>query len=147
MKIPRLTVITLGVRNLATATEFYKAVLSTTPNTDNEGVTFIELPGVWLSLFPIEELAKDMACNISPVRNGFSGITLAHNARSKTEVISIMDKARAAGATVLKEPQDTFWGGFGGYFSDPDGYIWEIVWGPMFEFTRHGDLKFKSTPP
>lgn len=144
MKIPRLTVVTLGVRNLQIATEFYRAVLATTPNTSNDGVTFIELPGVWLSLFPVEHLAKDIAPDISPVRSGFNGMTLAHNARSKEELMAIIEKARSAGATILKEPQDTFWGGFGAYFSDPDDYIWEIVWGPMFEFTDHGDLKFKQ---
>ena len=143
MKIPRLTVITLGVSNLPAATEFYRSVLATTPNTSNDGVTFFEMPGSWLSLFPIENLAKDIAPDMSPLHSGFNGMTLAHNARSKDELIAMIERARSAGAKILKEPQDTFWGGFGAYFSDPDGYIWEIVWGPMFEFTGYGDLKFK----
>jgi predicted lactoylglutathione lyase len=146
MKIPRLTVVTLGVTDLRKATEFYRDVLCTPPNTNNEGVTFIELPGTWISLFPLENLAKDISPEISAKRSGFSGVTLAHNARSKEEVIAIIERARSAGGRILKEPQDTFWGGFGGYFADPDGYCWEIVWGPMFEFSEDGTLKFKPGP-
>lgn len=146
MKIPRLTVVTLGVSDLGKATEFYRAVLGTPPNTNNEGVTFIELPGTWIALFPLENLAKDIAPEISAERSGFNGVTLAHNARSRDEVIAIIERARAAGARILKEPQDTFWGGFGGYFADRDGYCWEVVWGPMFEFSKDGNLRFKPGP-
>lgn len=141
MKIPRITVVTLGVSDLDRSTRFYEAVLGTPPNRSYEGVTFIELPGTWLSLFPLENLAKDISTEISTNRPAFSGITLAHNARSREDVIAIIDNARSAGGRVLKEPQDTFWGGFGGYFADPDGYCWEVVWGPMFEFTADGALK------
>ncbi len=74
-------------------------------------------------------------------RGGFSGVTLAHNARSKAEVVAILKRAQAAGARIEKEAQDTFWGGYGGYFSDPDRHYWEVVWGPMFEFTDAGELK------
>lgn len=144
MKIPRLNVITLGVRNVAAATEFYRAVLHVKPNTAYEGVSFIELPGAWLSLYPIEHLARDIDAAITPVRSGFTGITLAHNVRSKSDVLAMINTAREAGATILKEPQETFWGGYSAFFSDPDGYIWEIVWGPMFEFSDHGDLRFKK---
>lgn len=146
MKIPRLTVITLGVKDLARSADFYRAVLGTPPNTSNEGVVFIELPGTWIALYPIDKLAEDISPGISPDRGPFSGITLAHNARTKEEVIAIMDRAQAAGARIAKEPQDTFWGGYSGYFADPDGYHWEIVWGPMFEFTGQGELRFKTSP-
>ncbi len=144
MKIPRLTVITLGVRDLAQATAFYQAVLGTPPNTAYEGVTFIELPGSWISLYPLADLAKDISPEIPVARDGFSGMTLAHNAGSKDDVIAIMEHARAAGARVVKEPQDTTWGGFSGYFADPDGHYWEVVWGPMFEFAANGELRFKG---
>jgi predicted lactoylglutathione lyase len=143
MKIPRMTVITLGVADLARATKFYEAVLATPPDTSNDGVVFFPMPGVWLSLFPIANLAKDISPNVNPARGGFSGVTLAHNALSKAEVEAILARAKAAGACIEKEAQDTFWGGYGGYFSDPDGHYWEVVWGPMFEFTSAGDLKFK----
>jgi len=144
MKIPRLTVVTLGVADLQRATEFYAQVLGTPPNTSNEGVTFIELPGTWLHLFPLENLAHDISPEVSSMRGAFSGFTLAHNARSKEDVTAIIDRARSAGARIWKEPQEAFWGGFHAYFSDPDGYFWEVVWGPMFEFNAHGDLKFKD---
>lgn len=146
MKIPRLTVVTLGVADLSKATKFYEDVLGTPPNTSYEGVTFIELPGAWLSLYPLENLAKDISAEVPGARKGFAGITLAHNARSREEVIAIIDRAKAAGARVMKEPQETFWGGFSGYFADPDGYCWEVVWGPMFVFTENGELRFKANP-
>ena len=146
MKITRLTVVTLGVADLSKATKFYEDVLGTPPNTSYEGVIFIELPGTWLSLYPLENLAKDISAEVSGSRKGFAGITLAHNARSREEVIAIMDRAQAAGARIMKEPQETFWGGFSGYFADPDGYYWEVVWGPMFAFTENGELRFKANP-
>jgi len=144
MKIPRLTVLTLGVADLEKATKFYKAVLGTPPNTSYEGVTFIELPGTWISLYPLEKLAKDISSEVPDNRSGFSGITLAHNARSKDDVIAIIERARSAGAHVVKTPQATFWGGFSGYFADLDGHYWEVAWGPMFEFTKNGELRFKD---
>ena len=144
MKIPRFNVITLGVADLSKATMFYKEVLGTPPNRSYEGITFIELPGAWIALFPLENLAKDISPEVPTSRSGFSGITLAHNARSKDDVITIIERARSAGARVVKEPQETFWGGFSGYFADVDGYYWEVAWGPMFEFTENGALRFKD---
>ena len=141
MRIPRMTVVTLGVSDLARATKFYETVLATPPDMSNDGVTFFQMPGVWLSLFPRAHLAKDISPNVNPARGGFSGVTLAHNARSKEEVVAILKRAQSAGARIEKEAQDTFWGGYGGYFSDPDGHYWEVVWGPMFEFTDAGELK------
>ena len=143
MKIPRLTVVTLGVTDLSAATKFYEAVLGTPPNSSYDGVAFFELPGTWISLYPLENLAKDISADVPIVRSGFSGITLAHNARRRDDVIAIVGRAESAGARVAKAPQETFWGGFSGYFADPDGYYWEVAWGPMFEFTENGELRFK----
>ncbi len=145
MKIPRLTVVTLGVGDLKKATSFYESVLGTPPNTSYEGVTFIELPGTWLSLFPIENLARDISPELAIARGQFGGITLAYNCRSKDEVIAIMKNAHSFGARIMKEPQETFWGGYSGYFADLDGHHWEVVWGPMFEFSENGALKFKKS--
>ncbi|MBI3901566.1 MAG: VOC family protein [Nitrosomonadales bacterium] len=145
MKIPRMTVITLGVTDLAHATAFYREIFSTPPITQYEGVTFIPLPGVWLSLYPLEKLAEDIGEEVAlPAPNSFRGFTLAYNARSKEEIIDIFTHAAEAGAHIAKAPQDTFWGGYSGYFTDPDGYYWEVAWGPMFDFTEHGDLRFKA---
>jgi catechol 2,3-dioxygenase-like lactoylglutathione lyase family enzyme len=144
MKISRITILTLGVADLGKATGFYEAVLGTPPNTSSEGITIIELPGTWISLYPLERLAEDISPEVPTVRSGFGGVTLAHNARSKDDVIAIMKRAESAGARVVKEPQETFWGGFSGYFADLDGYYWEVAWGPMFEFAENGELRFKE---
>ena len=145
MKISRVTILTLGVLSLSKSTKFYEAVLGTPPNTSSDGITFIELPGTWIALYPFEELSKDISPEISrTTRSGFNGVTLAHNVRSKNEVIKIIKLSESAGARVVKEPQDTFWGGFSGYFADLDGYYWEVAWGPMFEFKENGELKFKE---
>ncbi len=146
MKIPRVTVITLGVADLSKATKFYEAVLGTPPNTSYDGISFIELPGAWIALFPLENLAKDISPEVPTTRSGFSGITLAHNAQSKDDVIGIIGRAMSAGARIMKEPQETPWGGFSGYFADLDGYYWEVAWGPMFEFSEDGELRFKVNP-
>jgi catechol 2,3-dioxygenase-like lactoylglutathione lyase family enzyme len=144
MKISRLSMLTLGVADLARATAFYEKVLATPPNTSNDGVTFIELPGTWLALFPLAELAKDISPTIPASRAGFSGVTLAHNVRRRGDVVAVIERAREAGAVIAKEPQETFWGGFSGYFADPDGYHWEVAWGPMFEFDANGEMRFKK---
>jgi catechol 2,3-dioxygenase-like lactoylglutathione lyase family enzyme len=141
MQIPRISIVCLGVDDLSKATRFYATVLGTSPNTSNDGITFIELPGTWLSLYPLEELARDISPQVPTTRLGFSGFTLAYNARSRDQVTAILDRARSAGARIVKEAQDTFWGGFSGYFADLDGYYWEVAWGPMFEFTDDGALK------
>ncbi|MEA3347459.1 MAG: VOC family protein [Pseudomonadota bacterium] len=144
MKTTRLTQLTLGVGNLDKAKKFYEAALNMPPNTSYDGVVFFELPGTWISLYPLEKLANDIAPEVPTHRDGFSGITLAHNAVSKDEVIVVIERARSAGANVVKEPQETFWGGFSGYFADLDGYYWEVAWGPMFAFTENGELRFKD---
>lgn len=144
MTIPRMTVITLGVTDLAKAARFYETIFGISPNSEYEGVSFFELPGVWLTLYPVEKLAEDISPQLSPNRSGFSGITLAYNARSRDEVLSIFEEVKTAGASIVKAPEDTFWGGFSGYFADLDGYYWEVVWGPMFDFAPDGSLGFKK---
>jgi len=144
MKIPRLTAITLGVSDLGRSTAFYAAVIDAVPNTTYVGITFIELPGAWLSLYPLKELARDISPELPASRGAFSGITLAHNARSGEDVLAVFDRVRKAGARIAKPPQDTPWGGFSGYFVDPDEYYWEVVWGPMFDFGPDGSLRFKT---
>lgn len=146
MKIPKITMISLGVKDLPRATEFYARVLETAPDTSSDAITFIALPGSWLALYPFEKLAEDISPDVPKTSGGFSGVTLAHNARSRDEVIAIMERAKSAGAQIVKEAQDTFWGGFSGYFVDLDGYYWEVAWGPMFEFDDHGDMRFKEMP-
>jgi predicted lactoylglutathione lyase len=145
MKIPRMTVVTLGVADLTHATQFYEYVLATPPNTENTGVTFFELPGTWISLFPLSELAKDIAPDVVISSGGFNGVTLAYNARSKQDVVSVIKRAQSAGALVHRPPHDTFWGGYSGYFADLDGHYWEVAWGPMFDFSENGELRLKPS--
>jgi len=144
MKIPRMTAITLGVADLARSSDFYETIFGIRPNSDYEGIFFFELPGAWLILYPHDKLAEDILPALSFARAAFSGITLAYNARSKEEVLSVFKQAAAADATIVKPPQDTFWGGFSGYFADPDDFHWEVVWGPMFDFRPDGSLRFKA---
>jgi hypothetical protein len=144
MKISRLTLLTLGVVDLRVATRFYETVLEALPNRFYEGITFFQLPGTWLALYPLVKLAEDISPDVPTTGRGFSGMTIAHNARSRDEVLTIVNRARSAGARVVKEPQETFWGGFSGYFADLDGYYWEIAWGPMFAFAENGEMRFKG---
>ena len=144
MKIPRMTVVTLGVSDLKRSADFYEAIFATPPNRSYDGVVFIPLPGTWVSLYPLDKLAEDIGPEVPATRAPFNGVTLAYNARSKEEVLAVFERVQAAGARIAKPPQDTFWGGFGGYFADPDGNYWEVVWGAMFDFTEDGALLFKA---
>lgn len=146
MTLPRMTVITLGVRDLELSTRFYRTIFGIHPNTDYDGVAFFELPGVWLTIYPLDKLAEDIDPDLAfGPTDGFKGMTLAYNARSKDDVLAIFDHVERAGATIAKAPQDTFWGGFSGYFTDPDGFHWEVAWGPMFDYASDGSLRFRST--
>jgi uncharacterized protein len=144
VKIPRMSMITLGVADLGKATAFYEQMLATPPNKTHDGVRFFEMPGVWLGLYPAADLAKDVAPDMPAKRSGFPGFSLAHNARSEADVSAICERAREAGATVMKEPQATFWGGFHCYFTDLDGFYWEVAYGEMFAFDAHGDMHSKE---
>lgn len=144
MKISRITILTLGVADVEKATDFYGAVLGTPPNRSSEGITFVELPGTWIALYPFEKLVEEFSPEVPVKRGDFSGVTLAHNAGSRDEVVEIMQRVKSAGGRIVKEPQDTFWGGFSGYFADLDGYYWEVAWGPMFEFNENGEMKFRE---
>lgn len=140
MKIPRMSMITSGVADLDRATAFYEQVLATPRNKTHDGVRFIELPGVWLSLYPLAELAKDIAPDVAATRSGFAGFSLAYNAPSEVEVREIFARVSTIGGRIVKQPEATFWGGFSGYFSDPDDYYWEVGYGAMFSFDEQGAL-------
>ena len=128
---PRISIVTLGVSDLARSVEFYRDGLGLVLYDENtESIAFFQNKGTWLALYPREALAADVG--IPTEGSGFSGVTLAHNLRSKEEVDELLEVAVSAGATLVKPAQDTFWGGYSGYFSDPDGYLWEIAWNPFF---------------
>lgn len=140
----RLNIICLGVKNMEKAIKFYRDGLGfmTDEKSNNPEVVFFSTSGTKLELYPLELLAKDINNDKPPeISSGFGGITLAYNAKTKEEVRELIELAREAGAIIVKEPQDVFWGGFHAYFSDPDGYYWEVAWGPNFEFDDNDMIK------
>lgn len=127
---PRISMITLGVRDLAVSIQFYQDGLGFPKMESPPTVAFFTLNGTWLSLYGRDALAED--ATVSPEGGGFPGFTLAHNLASEAEVDRVVAEAVAAGATLVKSPQPVFWGGYSGYVSDPDGYLWEIAYNPYF---------------
>jgi len=131
---PRISIITLGVSDMERSLKFYRDGLGLPTESDvGEGVVFFQLRGTWLSLYPREKLAEDVT--VLPEGHGFSGITLAHNVSTREKVDATLAEAEAAGATIVKPAQDVFWGGYSGYFTDPDGHLWEVAWNPHFEIS------------
>jgi hypothetical protein len=138
----RISIIALGVKDFNRALQFYRDGLGfPTKAKEGDAIAFFQTSGTRLALYPLDRLAEDISPTVKPaVPGNFSGITIAHNARSKDEVGQVLALAERAGAKIVKPAQDTFWGGYGGYFSDLDGYYWEVAWGPMFSFDDHGAL-------
>ncbi len=122
--------ITLGVKDLEKSVKFYKEGLGFPKMESSPEVAFFALNGSWLGLYARESLAED--ASVSSEGRGFSGFTLAHNVASETEVDQTIEQALSAGATLSKSAQKTSWGGYSGYFKDPDGYLWEVAHNPFF---------------
>jgi catechol 2,3-dioxygenase-like lactoylglutathione lyase family enzyme len=125
---PHIHVITLAVADMDRATRFYRDGLGLPVRDDKPPVVYFQLQGTWLALFPREALAS--YANVAADGQGFSGVTLSSNVASREEVDQTMSAAEKAGATVVKAPHEVDWGGYTGWFSDPDGHLWEIVWNP-----------------
>ncbi|MBN2191934.1 MAG: VOC family protein [Polyangiaceae bacterium] len=133
---PRLTVITLGVTDLARSRRFYCDGLGwKASSSSDEHIVFIDVGGVVLGLYPRDLLAED--ATLTP-GSGFGGVTLAQNVGSKAEVDAALQAAVKAGATLLKPAADTFWGGYSGYFADPDGHPWEVAFNPFWKLDEAG---------
>jgi uncharacterized protein len=132
---PRITVITLGVDDLDRALRFYRDGLGfhsegiVGQEFQHGAVAFFDLEsGIRLALWPRTSLAHDSGLSVSPVSP--TDFTLGHNVSSRAEVDAVMERARAASAVIVKPAQETFWGGYAGYFQDPDRHLWEVVWNP-----------------
>lgn len=133
----RINLIALGVKDIVKARAFYKAALGfQTPNTeDNPQIVFFNNKGTKLELYPLEGLAKDINENNPPATaQGFSGITLAYNAKTKEEADAIFAKIEGLGGKIIKTPRTVFWGGYSGYFTDLDGYYWEVAYSESWKF-------------
>lgn len=135
----RISLVTLGVGDLARSRRFCEQGLGWRPHFANEGVVFFAMNGMVLGLFPLTELLADAKLTGREARPG--GIALGHNVRSREEVDATIAKAAKAGATVLKPAEDTFWGGYSGYFADPDGHPWEVAWNPHWTIDENGGIR------
>jgi catechol 2,3-dioxygenase-like lactoylglutathione lyase family enzyme len=126
---PRISLITLGVADLEHSVAFYRYGLGLPQKESPPSVAFFDLTGTWLGLFNRESLAKD--AGVSAQCGGFHGFTMSHNLASKAEVDLQMVTAMAASARLIKPAQKVVWGGYAGYFADPDDYLWEIAYNPL----------------
>jgi len=135
---PRISLITLGVRDLARSRAFYEALGFVASSASNESVAFFRAGGAVLGLFGWDELAAD--ARVPPDGDGFRGVTLAHNVRERADVAPALAAAQAAGGTIVTPAHDVFWGGHNGYFADPDGHLWEVAWNPFFPLTADGSV-------
>jgi catechol 2,3-dioxygenase-like lactoylglutathione lyase family enzyme len=131
----RLSLITLGVADVARSRRFYEALGWRASGASEADVTFFQLGGIALSLWGRAELARDAQV---PDGSGFGGVALAHNARSRGGGDAILEEARASGARILKPAHEAFWGGYAGYFADPDGHPWEVAHNPDFPIDAEG---------
>jgi len=135
---PRITVITLGVDDLEKSLAFYRDGLGFPTQGvvgrefEHGAVAFFDLqPGLQLAIWPRADIAYD--ANISKSAHGPTEFTIGHNVPSKEGVDAVMEQAKRAGARIIKPAEDTFWGGYAGYFQDPDDHLWEVVWNPQMK--------------
>ncbi len=132
---PKISVVHLGVKDFQLSLKFYRDGLGFIPHDYKEGEDYVmfEMEGSWLGIFLRDKLAGD--AKVDPIGNGFPGFTLSHNAKSREEVDQVWNQAITAGAQPTKKPEATNWGGYSGYFADPDRYLWEVAYNPFTDLT------------
>lgn len=131
---PKLGMVTLGVENLQRSLQFYRDGLGwKTSDQQHEEIAFFPLGSVELALYPRTKLAEDATVN--PSGTGFSGITLSYKATSRADVDALLQRVEQLGERIVKPAQDVFWGGYSGYFADPDGHLWEVAWSAAWDTT------------
>lgn len=133
-----ITMVTLGVADVAAATAFYERMGLTRANSSNESVTFFDMGGLALGLFGWDALAEDSS--VSPDGTGFRGVTLAWNQPSEGDVDAALARAEEAGGRLVKAAEKVFWGGYSGYFADPDGHLWEVAHNPFAPQRENGAM-------
>jgi hypothetical protein len=138
---PRISLVTLGVEDLGRSRRFYESLGWTSDSAAGDDVVFFQAGGMVLGLWDRERLAEDSGVNDG---GGWGGVTLAHNVRSPEEVARVIGEARAAGGTITREPAATFWGGYSGAFSDPDGHPWEVAHNPHWRLGENGSIDLSS---
>ena len=137
---PRISLITLGVTDMVRARAFYEALGWQAASPSNESVTFFQGRGIVLGLFGHDDLAKDAGVESTPPP-AFRGMSIAYNCRSEKEVDEVFAHAIACGATATKQPENVFWGGYSGYFADPDGHLWEVAFNPFALLDGDGHMQ------
>ena len=137
----RITMVTLGVADLDRARAFY-AALGWTAAAHLEATSFYQAGGMVVGLYGRAALAEE--AGIADAGATFSGIAVAHNVRRREEVDEILDEAVAAGGTLVKAAEDVFWGGYSGYFADPDGHLWEVAWNPHWTLAGDGSVRLSG---
>jgi len=137
-----LHIITLGAKDFKKSVEFYSKMLGWKASSNsNDDIAFFQAGGVVLALYPREALEEDAMVTVKGF--GFSGFSLAYNARSESEVDEIIADLKSKGVKIVKEPQKVFWGGYSSYFADPDDNRWEVAYNPFFAFDESGNLKLE----
>jgi catechol 2,3-dioxygenase-like lactoylglutathione lyase family enzyme len=139
----RISLITLGVADLERARRFYEGLGWHTNALPGDDVVFFQAGGMVLALWGRDRLAADSGVEDL---GGFGGVTLAHNVRSPAEVDRVIEEARTAGATITREPGETFWGGYSGAFADPDGHPWEVAHNPRWTLEPDGSVRLTPSP-
>jgi catechol 2,3-dioxygenase-like lactoylglutathione lyase family enzyme len=134
----RLSLVTLGVADLERSARFYEQGLGWKRGNKDEGVVFFQMPGMIFALWLRASLADD--ARVGDSGDGFGGMALAYNARSREEVDAVLAEAAAAGARILKPAEEVFWGGYSGYFADPDGHVWEVAHNPFWKIGADGSV-------
>ncbi len=136
---PRLSIVTLGVADVGKARKFYESLGFKASAASQDSITFMDAGGVVLALYGRDALAED--AHEATSKPGFCGVSLAHNCRSEVEVDQVIADAVAKGATLKKPAQKVFWGGYSGYFADPDGHLWEVAFNPFFPLDNSGRIQ------
>ena len=140
MMRPRINFVTLGVADMALERGFYERLGLVASSASNPQVTFFNADGVVLALFGHNDLAEDAQLEASPAQV-FRGTAVAWNAASEKEADQILAHAKACGATIVKEARKVFWGGYSGYFADPEGHLWEVAYNPFFPLDAAGRVQ------
>lgn len=137
----RISIITLGVDDLQKSRVFYDSLgWQVVTEEQSDEIICYNLQSMALALFPWEKLAED--AGVSPNRSGYSSFTIAYNVNSEIEVETILEQAHQAGAKIIKPAQKVFWGGYSGYFSDPDNHLWEVAYNPFSKLGPNGEFQW-----